>query len=129
MFLKRLYEKDSDGRPTAVRGVKVLHAGPRQRFSPELVLQAMSEGWMKKAPGPPLGSLALGTITLCGDEGDIVYVVKRDPGFYCCHCGEKQGGSSEARRHVAEAHAGAASPDASNPAGYERIHFYDCVRE
>jgi hypothetical protein len=37
------------------------------------------------------------------------------------------GDAATARAHIAQAHAGKPSPDASNPAGYERVNGYECM--
>ncbi len=125
MLLKRIYEHDEDdnlvvdseGR-AVLDHIKILRAGPRQNFSDRLVGGGILEGW----------------IALKGDKLTLltkpraVYRIKRKPGYYCSHCGEAMPGSQEARAHIADEHSGKKSPDPSNPAGYERIHYYECVK-
>ncbi len=130
MFLKRLHDHTDPDNPTVRNVIRILRAGPRQHFSPELVQRATAEGWM---------SLVQGVLTLHGEDGDVRYRMLRSPGYYCCHCGmalEEAGAWADEGRtttqgmvHVATAHPKKASPDASNPAGYERITYFDCVRQ
>lgn len=125
MLLKRIYEhdeadnlvRDSDGN-AVLDHIKILHAGPEQHFSEGLVGGGILEGWI---------ALKGGKITLL-TKPRAVYQIKRKPGYYCSHCGEAMPGSQEAKAHLAEEHPGEKSPDPSNPAGYERIHYYDCVK-
>lgn len=136
MELKRLYKKDSEGAlvmeagALVVIGVEILHAGPRQKFSPQQVVQGLREGWLLME-GP--------IITVKGVNESVRYRIERDPGFYCCHCGIKLQGepsdeqscrnNSERLKHVATEHEDETSPDPSNPAGYFGINHFDCVRE
>jgi hypothetical protein len=118
MYLKRIFDKSAP-RGTKLDHIKVLRAGPKQRFSTGLVEKAVTEGWMTLGGG----KIALDT------KPPLSYKIARAPGLYCCHCGAAQGDSDEARAHIAADHAGEPSPDPSNPAGYERSHSYDCVKE
>lgn len=134
MLLKRLY--DHSGEAPRLSGIKVLHAGPRQRFSPHLVDAAVLEGWM---------TLGDGKIILHVQPKPLTYRTVRMPGYYCCHCGERLPGAVEAKTHVVE-HAEAKPspswfrkligekpasgvPDPANPAGYRQDNFYECVLE
>lgn len=61
---------------------------------------------------------------------DLVYEIKRRPGRYCLHCGEKLPEDEKgelARLHIAEKHNGAISPDPSTPAGYVNLKYFECV--
>lgn len=125
MYLERIYKRDADG--VAARddngtylpevGVRVIRAGKRQRITPDLVVRGITNGWLVKAESE---------LTLKAVNGSIVYKVTREPGYYCCFCGVglPQGGK-EAQEHVKQKH-GEKSPDANNPAGYEKIAYYDC---
>lgn len=123
MFLKRLYDKD-----LKVTGVKVLRAGERQNFSPELVQKAAAEGWL---------TMGGGKITVHGQAGDVVYRIEAMPGYYCSHCDAEivdansmvNATLSVGRKHVLDAHKGAESPDDENPAGYCKINHFECVKE
>ena len=125
MLLKRIYEHDkddelvldSDDNPV-LEYIKILHAGPEQHFSEGLVGGGILEGWI---------ALKDEKLTLL-TRPRAVYRIKRTPGYYCSHCGEAMPGSQEAKAHIADEHPRKKSPDASNPAGYERIHYYDCVK-
>ena len=127
MYLKRLYDK-SDPKNPRINGVRVLSLGatPDQHFSPELVLSAIADGWM---------TMADGKITLKAEDGDVVYNIRRVPGYYCCHDGATivdagirlADGRTVGQKYVADHFPDAASPDPGNPAGYERIHYFDCV--
>lgn len=115
MLLKRLY--DDHGK---ICGVRVLRAGAVQHFSPRIIEQGVAAGWL---------SMVDGLLTVNGHDGPVVYRIERTPGYYCCHCQAKLSDQTEARAHVTADHGGAASPDASNPAGYRRDNFFACVRE
>ena len=118
MYLKRIYDKTAPV-GTKLDHIKVLRAGDKQRFASEMVERAAGEGWL----------------TLCGGKimldtrPPLSYRIVRAPGFYCCHCAIKLSDATGAKAHVADKHTGMISPDQSNPAGYERIHFFDCVKE
>lgn len=66
--------------------VLVKHSGtePEQNFSRRLVLQAVTDGWMKidGAPGSQ-------TLTIKAEPEDLFYAVKRQPGYYCISTGER----------------------------------------
>lgn len=124
--MKRMYKHDEEGDlmmdtdgAAVLDYIKILHAGPEQRFSEGLVGGAILEGWI---------ALKGEKITLL-TKPRVVYLIKRKPGYYCCHCGDPiDGAANEARSHLFDEHKGKKSPDASNPSGYERIHYYDCVK-
>lgn len=141
MLLKRTYDVDAPkarwrprlerGRPVKgadgqdvlvppVNGVEVLRAGPRQRFSPDLVVRGAAEGWLE---------LKGDRLVLRGTNVTLKYRVARTPGYYCCFDGAPMDDGPSAREYVAAKFPNKASPDPSNPAGYERINFYDCVKE
>ena len=122
MLLKRLYAPESlkEGAKPKVVGVRVLRAGRKQKFSPELLAQGASQGWLE---------MANGKITLKGANETVVYRLVRTPGYYCSHCGEPMPDGKAAAAHVAAAHAGKASPDPENPAGYMKTNAYKGVRE
>lgn len=107
--------------PPALDYVSLGHTGidRRQNFSERLIQTAIAEGWC---------SLGQGQLTLHVMPEDLVYTIERLPGVYCCHCGARlEAGDRAARAHVAQQHAGAASPDPANPSGYRRVNAYECV--
>lgn len=106
--------------PPPLKGVKILRAGPLQRFSPDLIAKAMQEGWL---------SMGDGKIVLKGTNKTVTYKLTKVPGYYCCHCGEAQPDGVVAKMHVENAHKGKPSPDASNPAGYMRLNAYEGKKE
>lgn len=106
--------------PVVPNVVEVLHAGLHQHFSPDMVFRGGQAGWLVSGGGK---------LTVRGVDGAITYKVVRVPGYYCCHCKAPMDDGLTARAHLAEKHAGEKSPDPSNPSGYERINYYDCVRE
>ena len=118
MLLKRLY--DSDKKDAKVIGVEVVRAKDRQHFSPNILQMGAAQGWLKQADGK---------ITIGKDANAVTYKVMRGPGYYCCHCRKAMDDGASARAHIEAEHAGEKSPDQSNPAGYERTHYYDCVKE
>lgn len=134
MLLKRHYEipdgwepeRGPDGallNPLPVAGLEIKHTGTHaeQRFSRRFVESGLAEGWV---------SLGKGLLTLHTLNEDLQFTITRMPGTHCCHCDaalpyDPSGASS--RAHVETEHAGAASPDPSNPAGYCVTHAYECV--
>ncbi len=134
MELKRHFQRDatgelirgSDGQP-ALAFIEVRHTGthPEQNFSTRLVEGGQAEGWIE-IDGDEL--------TLLAQPEDLHYTIRRRPGRYCLHCGEKlpddDGGPKPgalARQHVAEKHAGQPSPDPAQPAGYFRTNAWECI--
>lgn len=83
MKLKRLYNKeapkkdwiktDDDRLIPPVSGVRILHAGPKQNFSPNLVYIAQKEGWM---------SISGNELIITGENRTLVYDILRVPGKY-----------------------------------------------
>jgi len=130
MWLKRQYDqkklvRDESGKvvevkPNAVKGIKVLRAGPRQHFSQRFLDGGISEGWL---------SIAKGLITIGGVDGPVKYRIERAPGHYCCHCHLKLDDSPSGQAHVKAKHGKSKSPDTSNPAGYRKDNFFACVKE
>jgi len=117
MLLKRIYEG------AKLQHIALRHTGVKaeQNFSRRLVEGAVADGWM---------TLSQGKIILHVQPEDLVYMIVRGPGHYCCHCKEKLDGSgfgAQARAHVKEKHAGASSPDPQWPAGYCVVNAYECV--
>lgn len=110
--------------PPPLKHVELQHTGtkPEQNFSETLIEGALKEGW---------ASFEDTTLVLDVKPEPLRYTVLRTPGRYCCHCKLRLPDNDDrgelARAHVAELHAGVASPDRLNPAGYERIHFYETV--
>jgi hypothetical protein len=134
MLMKRFYKKpegrvkqvDENGNctnPPPLDYVSCAHTGieAEQNFSTRMVAGAVAEGWMK---------MESGKITLLVHPEPLVYSVKRAPGRYCLHCKEKLPDDNLgvfARAHMQEKHRGKKSPDASNPAGYEALNYFECV--
>jgi len=118
MYLKRIFDKDAP-KGSKLDHIKVLRAGDRQNFSTGMVELAVAEGWM---------ALGGGKITL-DTRPPLGYRIVRAPGYYCCHCAVRLGDAAAARAHIEADHPGTISPDPFNRAGYERIHYYDCVKE
>jgi len=118
MMLKKLYKSESDD---TVVGVRILNlgAGNSVHFTPDRVAKAIAEGWMVMT-GKKL--------VLNAENGKIMYSIVRTPGYYCCHCKKPlSDGGLVAQMHVTEEHDNGLSPDPSNPSGYERINYLDCV--
>lgn len=118
MYLKKFYQDDG-----AIDYISLAHTGisREQHFSMGLVTEYVTLGLMEVHDGELFFKVHPETLR---------YEIKREPGRYCLHCGEKLGddqGGELSRLHVAMKHKGKASPDASNPAGYEQIHYFDCV--
>ena len=125
---------DKTGKPPAegeawpISHVEILHAGPVQRFSPQFLQNGQAEGWV---------GISKGKITIDAKPDPVVYQIKRAPGVYCCHCGQRlpagaaqdQSGQFLPPPHVAEKHKGAVSPDPENPSGYRQENYYTCTKE
>lgn len=114
--------------PPPLIGVELWHTGKNepQNFSDRLVDKYLAAGIVRFDDD---GSLLM-NVTHDGKPVVLRYTVKRRPGSYCMHCGEYIGDNSDvtganSRAHVAEKHADAA-PIPGHPAGYERIHHYEC---
>jgi len=137
MRLKRIYANEGDKMTLA--GIKVLEAGPVQKFSPRAIDKMVAEGMMA-VDGD---MLALAT------EPPLTYRIVRKPGTYCCYCNAPVDSGAPALAHVAEHKAAAAMPqtlgskilgffgakkaapeiiDPNNPAGYRVDNFFYCER-
>jgi len=118
MRLKRVF--DRSGAVPKFVGVNVLTAGPRQNFSERVFNRGIAEGWL---------AVSKGRITVTAKNGDVVYRVVRGPGYYCCHDGAPMSDGKAAQKYIAEKFNGVRSPDPSNPSGYERLNWFECVKE
>ncbi len=133
MLLKRVYDHEASrdqwtpryndrgvevDRIPPLKAIKLLHAGPRQNFSPSLIEGAIAEGWVAMGDG----QIVLRT------EPPASYRIVRVPGYYCCHCQKKLEDGPSGKTHVEAVHAGQTSPDPGNPSGYRRDNFYACER-
>lgn len=118
MYLKKFYKEDG-----ALDYISLAHTGTtrEQHFSTSLVTEYVTLGLMEIKDGALLFHVYPETLR---------YEIAREPGRYCLHCGEKlnddQNGEM-ARLHIAMKHKGIPSPDPSNAAGYEAIHYFDCI--
>lgn len=141
MYLKRVYCHDDADHPRCT-GVELRHTGTHaeQNFPMKVVLQAVAEGWMEVVPMARL-------ILLKTDVGVLRYAIKREPGHYCCHNGERipisdlaqrermttgigRLSAKEARAYMdAAGFSGVPSPDPQNPSGYMVLDHYECVLE
>ena len=124
MYLKRLY--DDAGRVTSV---EIRHTGvsAEQNFSRRMVLQACSDGWMR---------LAGDHLIVVGEPEDLVYTIKRAPGYYCVSTGERiqvsqlawEQAVSQPAAVLASAEARAWLAGAAKAANdYEVTMAYECV--
>lgn len=125
-FAKRLVERKNIQQPK-ISALLLMHTGimAEQNFSTDFVTEYLQLGLMK------LSGNAL-TLHVVHDDYDVelAYQVKRAPGRYCLHCGEKLESDETgelARLHIALQHAGVESPDASVPAGYVWLKHFECV--
>ncbi len=148
MYLKKIYIEGSvaAGAPR-VDYIKVLRSNPRWHVSPTLVERSMAEGWLSVDEGKMVLKTGKG-------ESDLVYMIERPPGLFCCECDHALDDQHRARRHVLTEHLGAdprilprdnselqkvfgellksghfESSDKENPAGYRRDNFYACVKQ
>jgi hypothetical protein len=134
MLLKRIYTKpegwgkqvDENGKcinPPPLDYISLANTGinPEQNFSTDLVTEGLTSGRMK---------IDGETLIMDTYPEPLRYTIKRRPGRYCLHCGEKLADDQTgalARLHVAEKHAGEPSPDKNVPAGYISINHFECV--
>lgn len=132
MYLKRFYKNPEEirdapeGEKQTVAKLDYISLGhtghsPEQNFSTSLVVEMLTAGIMEIHDSELFFKVHPETLR---------YTTKRVPGKYCCHCGEKlpdDAAGDMARLHVATKHAGHTSPSKANPAGYEAIHYYECV--
>lgn len=124
MQLKRLHDMSDPAAPKVI-GVRIDHAGPRQKFSPDLLFKAMKEGWLSIADG----KVIVKGVDKQGFPQILTYKIVREPGWYCCHDGSAHPGPTEARAHLAANFAGKPSPDRNNPEGIEKLNAFDCELE
>lgn len=116
-----LDEKGESKKVPPVKCLRILHAGPRQKFSTKFIGGGTQDGWLE---------LSGGVISIKTEEGTpLRYRVLREPGHFCCHCGQTVHDSRLGAAHVEKEHAGEASPDPNNPSGYHRSLTYECERE
>jgi hypothetical protein len=69
-------------------------------------------------------------LTLHAQPEDLQYTIKREPGRWCLHCGEKLADDTNgelARLHIAMKHNGVPSPSESDPSGYVWLTYFECV--
>ncbi len=155
MYLQRIFDTSDPENPKLL-GVRLkANPGQYQKFSPEFISKAASDGFC---------SVVRGKIIIHTEQGDVVYRVSRSPGVYCCHCGRPQDSASEAMKHLVRAHAKEGgpvrlyelpggkvqtspppdnglpeyrhriiaiqrSPDPNNYFGYEKLNAFDCILE
>lgn len=110
--------------PPAMDYIELQHTGKnaRQNFSDRMIDAMMGAG---------VASISAdGMLALKVKPETLVYKILRTPGRYCCICNKNLNDNSAegeaARNHVRSDHPGKAGP-AHAPAGYERIHYYECV--
>ncbi len=109
-----------------VSGIKILRAGPVQRFTQNFVNGGLQEGWL---------SMGDGRLVLHAEPEALTYRIVRVPGAYCCHCDEPvEGGltpeaAARTMAYVAQTHPGEECPDPHHPAGYRQENCYTTVLE
>jgi len=119
--LKLLNNQYSDAHDLPdVMHVEVKHVGERQNLNQRFIDKGIAQSWL---------SIGDGKITMRTHEGedDLGFGIERVPGHYSCYTGEKLNGQEEAKAHVKQQECD--SPNEANPAGYEKIAYYECVRE
>jgi hypothetical protein len=109
--------------PPDIEGVDVEHTGTNaeQNFSTTLVIDFLKKGIIE---------IAEEILILHSGQEDLRYKIKRRPGRYCLHCGEKLPDDEKgelARLHIVEKHLGLKSPDPYNPSGYVALNHFECL--
>jgi len=123
MLLKRIYKEAREGETPELDYVSLAHTGvsPEQNFSIKLVTEFLVAGIME---------IVDDELFFHVHPEDLHYVIKRTPGRYCLHCGEKLSddvSGQMARLHVAMKHAGVQSPSDNDPSGYVALNHFECV--
>lgn len=141
MLFKRLYDPAAlDGPGPRPNALALGHTGTHaaQNFSADFVAEAVAGGYAALD-----GDTLRLTVQTGAGEDTLRYAIKRRPGYYSCHDGQpipisdlaqREALSGIARLAAAEArawlaahgHAGKASPDPQQPAGYAVTHSYEC---
>jgi hypothetical protein len=109
--------------PAELDYLALAHTGvePEQNFSTSLVVDNVKCGLMEIKDEKLIFHV---------HPEDLVYKIKRRPGRYCLHCGEKLPDDEKgelARLHIVEKHLGLKSPDPNNPSGYVALNHFECV--
>lgn len=117
MLLKRFYKDGGE-----LDYLSLAHTGiqAEQNFSVGLITQGLKEGWV---------DINDNTLTLHAVPENLQYAIRRPPGRYCDHCGEKlpdDESGEMARLHVAMQHKDVPAL-AGNPAGYVKLNHFECV--
>jgi len=123
MLLKRIYKEAREGETPELDYISLAHTGvsPEQNFSVKLVTEGLGMGIME---------IVEDELIFHVHPEDLHFAIKRTPGRYCLHCGEKltdDVGGQMARLHIAMKHAGVPSPSASDPSGYVALNHFECV--
>lgn len=113
---------NSEADALTIAHVEAVHMPDKQKWATKLVDQAIQQGWLRREGNKLIMKTAPG-------EPDVVYHIRREPGWYCCFDGKKFRDAATARAYTETAYAGQKSPDRNNPSGYEQLHAYDCVKE
>lgn len=109
--------------PPLIAELELLHTGVKaeQNFSTPMITEFMKLG---------IVNIAGDQLTLRTRSEDLQYTIKRMPGRWCLHCGEKLSDDQNgelARLHVAMKHKGKPSPIEAEPAGYQWLTYFECV--
>lgn len=109
--------------PPKLAYISLGHTGisPEQNFSTTLVTEGLQSGLME---------INDDELVFHVHPEDLIFTIKRMPGRYCLHCGEKLADDTTgelARLHIAMRHKGILSPVPSIPAGYEAINHFECM--
>src|SRR5688572_7623822 len=115
MLMKRIYTPTGELNYISLANTGV---SAEQNFSTQLVTKFLQEGIME---------IDGDTLIFHVYPEALKYTIKRTPGRWCLHCGEKlqdDTGGEMARLHVAMKHAGIPSPSPSDPSGYVALNHF-----
>ena len=118
MLLKRICKEDGK-----LDYISLANTGTtaNQNFSTKFVTECLGKGIMEIVDTDLIFRV---------HPEDLIYTIKRTPGRYCLHCGEKlpdDAGGQLARLHIAQKHAGVPSPSEQDLSGYVALNHFECV--
>lgn len=113
MQIRRIYNAETG----EFQYLKVITHNRTQKFTQKVINDLAEEGLL---------SIVKGKITIHSKPEELVYEIKRKPGYYCCFDDKNLPNEEQAREYVEKNFPGQQSPDPQNPAGYRKDSFFFC---